>query len=399
MIDPTLARQHRRAILLLSCAAFASASAARMCDPMLPDLARDFSASAIETAHVVSGFSVTYGLLQVFFGPLADRVGKYRLIALITLISTLGAFACAFAGSLDALVLARVLTGATSAGIIPLAMAWIGDTIAYEERQATLARFLSGQIFGVIGGQFAGGFFADTLGWRWAFGALGVAYLCVGALVLLESMRNPSTAHHHPEGRALGVFRQAAHVLAVPWARVILAIVFVEGMAVFGVLAFVPSYLHERFGLSLTSAGAMMGLFGIGGFTYTLFAQRFVKRFGEVGLALGGGLVMCASWTILTLAPVWEWALLTAYLVGFGYYLLHNTLQTNATQMAPEYRGTAVSLFASAFFLGQSCGVVVAAQVIAWSGANRLFAATALLIPLIGGGFAWLVRRRLASAQ
>jgi predicted MFS family arabinose efflux permease len=40
--------------------------------------------------------------------------------------------------------------------------------------------------------------------------------------------------------------------------------------------------------------------------------------------------------------------------------MLHNTLQTNATQMAPERRGAAVALFASAFFLGQSTGVAMA---------------------------------------
>lgn len=388
-------RQHARAIFLLSIAAFASAASARLCDPMLPDLARAFTASATEVAHVVSGFSVAYGLLQVFFGPLGDRIGKYRLIALTTLACTLGSLGAALANSLDALILARVLTGATAAGIIPLSMAWIGDTVPYEERQATLARFLGGQILGVIGGQFIGGFFADTLGWRWAFAFLCLVYLLVGVFVWLESHRNPSTRHQATVSSAgRGVIAQASVVLGTPWARVILVVVFLEGMTVFGTLAFVPTYLHERFDLTLSMAGALVGLFGVGGFSYIAFAKHFVRRLGEKGLAFFGGLLIAAAWALLAWGPTWIFATVAAYLAGLGFYMLHNTLQTNATQMAPQVRGTSVSLFASSFFLGQSLGVVLAATLLAARGAFALFIVAAVLMPLIGGIFALLLRRR-----
>jgi predicted MFS family arabinose efflux permease len=45
--------------------------------------------------------------------------------------------------------------------------------------------------------------------------------------------------------------------------------------------------------------------------------------------------------------------------IGLGYYMLHNTLQTNATQMTPQARGTAVAIFSSALYLGQTLGVAV----------------------------------------
>ena len=393
-----LSRQHGRAIALLSVAALASSASARLCDPMLPDLIRSFSASPAETAHVVSGFSVAYGLMQAFFGPLGDRIGKYRLIALTTLACILGTLGAALAVSLDWLILSRVLTGATAAGIIPLSMAWIGDTVPYEKRQATLARFLGGQIMGVIGGQFIGGLFADTLGWRWAFGFLCLIYLVVGSLVFLESWRNPLTYHQKvTSGKGNGVFAQATSVFRVPWARTILAIVFLEGVFVFGTLAFVPSYLHEHFGLTLTMAGAVMGLFGLGGLSYILFAKSFVRRFGESGLALFGALLIASAWGLLAIAPAWNWALLSSYFLGLGFYMLHNTLQTNATQMAPQVRGTAVSLFASAFFLGQSLGVVLAALLLEKLGAFPLFVVAGLCIPVIGVVFSRLLLLRHQS--
>ena len=50
-----------------------------------------------------------------------------------------------------------MLSGATAAGIVPLSMAWIGDNIPYERRQATLARYLTGTILGMGAGQLIGG--------------------------------------------------------------------------------------------------------------------------------------------------------------------------------------------------------------------------------------------------
>lgn len=385
--------QHRRAVTLLSVAAFASAAAARLCDPLLPDLARSFSTTPTAAASVISSFAIAYGLTQALFGPLGDRLGKYRLIALTTLLSTLGAVGSAVAWSLDALVVARILLGATAAGIIPLAMAWIGDTVHYEQRQATLARFMGGQILGAIGGQFIGGVFADTLGWRWAFAFLASLYLVIGAIVLLESRANQSTHHRNADTPRKGIIGQAAQVFAQPWARVILSIVFLEGMLVFGALAFVPSYLHERFGLSLTMAGAAMAFFGIGGLSYILAAKHFVRRLGEVGLATGGGILIALGWAMLAWGESWLWALPASYFVGLGFYMLHNTLQTNATQMAPAVRGTAVSLFASSFFLGQSLGVMAAAHILATAGIVPMLLIAAVGTPLAGSTLAWLLAR------
>jgi predicted MFS family arabinose efflux permease len=72
-----------------------------------------------------------------------------------------------------------------------------------------------------------------------------------------------------------------------------------------------------------------------------------------------GGALLLARLVLLPLMPV---ALATApvmAMLGFGLYMVHNTLQTNATQMAPEARGAAVSLFTAGFFLGQAIGAAL----------------------------------------
>ena len=74
--------------------------------------------------------------------------------------------------------------------------------------------------------------------------------------------------------------------------------------------------------------------------------------------------------------------------------MLHNTLQTHATQMAPAARGTAVSLFSAALFMGQSVGVAIAAVIVDVASASWLFGIAAIALPLLGFAFARLLRDR-----
>lgn len=388
-----------RAIALLALAAFASASAFRICDPMLPQLAQEFSTTTGQAGHAVTAFAVAYGLLQMFFGPVGDRYGKYRVICLATFACAIGSAGAAMAGSLDTLVICRMLSGAAGAGIVPLSMAWIGDNVPYERRQATLARFLTGTILGMAAGSLAGGLFADTIGWRSAFLVLVACYLVVGLLLWAE-LRRPQAQGLAGHGRAggQGFLAQARRIWGVRWARVVLATVFIEGLLVFGTLAFAPAYLHARFGVSLTMAGALVALYAVGGMMYTFVAGAVLRRLGERGLALAGGVVLCLAFLVYLLGPAWGWAVLASALAGFGYYLLHATLQTNATQMVPDARGTAVAWFASCLFMGQAAGVALAGVMVDAVGAQALFASAALGLPLLGLFFSGALARRPAAA-
>ena len=384
-----------RVVILLSLAAFASAVALRLCDPLLPELARTFGTTTAKAAMVITATSIAYGICQLLFGPLGDRYGKFRVIAWACLASTLGALACAASPTLDSLSLARAMTGATTAALIPLSMAWIGDVVAFDERQHTLAKFMSGQIIGMVSGQALGGLFADTVGWRWAFVFLAAIYCVVGILLLraLQRLQQRGTLADATPADQLSTLARIGLILGNAKARGILATVFIESMAAFGVMAFIPAYLHERFGISLFHAGSVVAVFGVGGLLYTSFARRWVRALGEARLArLGGGLLGIA-YLILALGNSWLWAVAACLLAGLGFYQLHNTLQTQATQMAPKARGTAVSIFASCFFLAQAVGVSLGAWAIERYGAPWLFACSALILPLLGWRFSLRLQR------
>lgn len=385
------------AITLLALAGFFSGAALRICDGLLPRLAADFGTTPGTAGRVVLTFAVAYGVAQLAFGPLGDRYGKARLVCIALFGCAAGALACAYAPGFDALVGLRVLWGIAAAGVIPLSMAWIGDAVPYEQRQATLARMLMGTLSGMMAGQLAGGLFADTqAGWRGAFLTLCAGYLLVGTLLLVR-LRHIPGATPDPAAQRQNFIAQFGSVLRVPWSHVVLGSALAEGVLLLGPLAYLPAYLHQQYGLTLSAASALIALYALGGLAYAAVARHIVRRFGERRMVLAGGWVMGLGFLAFWLSPVAWPAAPIALLVGFGTYLYHNTLQTNATQMAPAVRGSAVALFAFCLFFGQAIGVSWAGWAFDRFGPAPLLLVPALGLPLAGWVFARALRRRAAA--
>lgn len=372
-------------------------AAQRICDAMLPELSRVFSVNLTQSSQVVSVFAVVYGLAQLFYGPLGDRLGKFRIVTFATLACSLGSIASIFATSLDLLVLTRVIVALGAAAIIPLSMAWIGDTVARDQIPETLARIGLGTTMGIVGGQLVGGLFTDTLGWRWAFGFMTIIFGLVGFLLYADWRRQhvaPDATIIAQSVQRLGFVPQALIIITGRWSKIILLVAFIEGAVGFGVLALWASHLHRAMGLTLSMAGAIVALYGLGGVLYMVVARHFIRRFGERRLVILGSCLLGFSTLVLGFSPHWFFTIPASMLGGFGFFMFHNIMQANATQMTPTARGTAVSLFASALFLGQSVGVLLAASLIDHIGSGTVIAMGGAVMIATGIFFAEALRVR-----
>ena len=368
----------------------------RICDPLLPKLADEFGVGLPAAAGVVTGFSVSYGLLQLVIGPLGDRIGKFLVINLATLMAALASLACALAPGLDWLVIARVVAGGVGGAIIPVAFAWIGDEVPYEERQTVLARVMSGGLLGVISGQLVGGVFVDSVGWRWAFAALAVLFAVVAVMMRRSPAARaaPAPASGGAALDPLSLLRGYAAILRPRWSRWVVAIVVVEGMLFYGAVAFVPSALHDRFGIPMWQAAAVSAIVGAGGYLYTMMARRLIARLGERGLASLGGALVCAGLLSIGLAPAPAYAVAACVVLGVGFYAFHNTLQVHGTQLSVSQRGMGMALFALGLFAGQSLGVATASLLVAMAGFTAAFASAALAFLLLTAAFVRALRSR-----
>ena len=386
------------AITLLAVASFASQSMVRVSDSLLPQISTDMGVSVGAASIVVTAYALAHGSVQLVIGPVGDRFGKYACIIAACAAASVLVLLCGLATSLPMLVAARLACGLAAGWIIPLAFAFLGDVIPYERRQQVLGTFLSGQILGQLFGQAAGGVLGDLFGWRRVFFFLAALFALATVALVIEFLRNPITrAGHATATRSRGFIVDNLTVLRSPWARAIIAMAFIESLFMFGGFAYVGADLHLRFGVNFAVVGLFVGAFAIGGLIYSLSVRRLVERLGQIGLVTGGGVMLAIAYATIAFAPHAYFAPIAITGIGLGYYMLHNTLQTNATQMTPEARGTAVGIFSAALYFGQTLGVAINAPIFDRFTAVPVFLISGAGLLVLGLWLAHVLRQRRAA--
>jgi YNFM family putative membrane transporter len=259
---------------------------------------------------------------------------------------------CAAAWDLGSLAAMRFLMAIFASAPVALGMAYIGDVVPMDERQTTIARFIAGSIFGQTLGPLFGGALTDWAGWRSSFIVIGAVFLLCAALMLVRTRRDWPAA-------TPGRFRPlAVHVrlLARPPVRWLVGVGVAETLFFFGPYVFLGAFLRARFGLSFTVIGLLLAGYGIGGLLYSSMVRPLLRLLGE-RIVVAGGLLGLGLYMAIVLAPDWRYAVPCTIGLGLAFYLVHNTIQTRATEVAPDARGSAVALYASAWSTGQALGV------------------------------------------
>ena len=388
------------AITLLALASFAAQAMVRVSDSLLPQIAAHLNVSVGATSIVVTAYLLAHGSVQLVIGPIGDRFGKYLCVSIAAAGSTAMVVACGLAPSLPVLVAARLACGLATGWIIPFALAFVGDVIPYERRQQVIGRFLSGQILGQLFGQAAGGVLGDYFGWRNVFFILAALLAAATLGLFYELWRNPIThANATPQHRGRGFIADYSAVLRSPWARAVIVIAFIESAAMFGAFTYVGADLHLRFGVGFTLVGLFVGAFAIGGLIYSLSVRALVNRFGQTGLAAGGGALLALAYVTLAFEPHYWMAPAAILTIGLGFYMLHNTLQTNATQMTPQARGTAVAIFSASLYLGQTAGVAAGGVIFDRFTAVPVFLIAAAVLLALALWFARQLKRRRSQTM
>jgi len=364
---------------LLAAAGFLSSAGARVIDPLIPVLANEFQSSIAAVSLVIAAFTMPYGISQLLLGPLGDRFGKLRVMVVAIGAYAITMAACALAASLLQLTLLRTLTGAAAAGLVPLSLAYVGDAVPYQMRQVAMSRITAGFTIGQIMAGPLGGVFGDTIGWRGVFLVFAaVALVLAGALAnRLRSLEDPR------QGDGRFEFATYKLLFGTPFSRTLLLTCIAEGGLFAGCFPFLAPYMRMGWGLSYTRIGLTLACFGIGGLGYAVVARRLIPALGEPLLFLLGGLCMAVGLLVSTLISDPLIFIGIEIALGFGYFTAHGVLQARASELLPERRSTAVSVFAFMLFVGQSLGALVIGslvEVIGFRTALRLDATGIVLL-------------------
>ena len=367
-------------LLVLSAAAFLSAFSSRILDPLVPSMARDLDVYVTTAALLSSAYTFPYALSQPIIGAIGDQLGKERILKICTAMLTLALVVATFAPNYTTLFLARMMAGIAGGGMIPVAFAIVGDKVPVAQRQSALARIVMGSQTAILMGSALSGLIVVQLGWRAVFAvAIGVSVLTLATMMM--GLPTPPRPAITPLSWAK-VRSQYGAVLANPLTPTVLVAATVEGMAMFGFLPYVADRLETRGLGGPWEAGLVIAAMSIGGILYTLLVRPLLRFLGREGLLRVGGAITALAMGGIAFSPSWRFEALCFGALGFGFFSVHNSLQLQATELAPSARSSSVALFAFCFFLGQAAGPLLY---------QAGFALMGVHVPIVIGGLSLLV--------
>lgn len=351
----------------------------RCFDPMLPQISAEMDVSIVKAASLGTAFAMPFALTQPFLGAIADMFGKARLIAVSSIVLLGAGVMGVFADSFAALVVSRVIAGIACGGIVPNAMALIGDLVRVELRQVALARFLGSALMGNVLGAVIAGAVADRFNWRVA---LAVLVALVASSVVTSFIALRERIAEGGAGFDLATARAGyAAIFANRNSYVCFGAVFVEGALIFGLFPYVaPLFTGGR----LTEAGLVIAGFPFGGVVYSLTLPWLMQRLRRSQMIVLGMCVVATQLVLLSFVPPWPVQSAAFLVLGVGFYQLHALIQLAVTELAPSARGSAMAVHSASYFLGMGVGPILYGIGFLEVGIVPTLAVSAVLIVALG---------------
>jgi len=341
---------------ILSAATFIIFFQLYMVAPLIPALSSYFKVTEQTVGLIVPAFLIPYGIATLFYGLLADKTGTKRIILTSLLLFAFLTALTAFSQSVSQLIFWRLLAGIGASGVIPISLAWIGQTYSYEERGRPL-----GFVFGAIagGGAFgasAGVFLESFIGWRMLFLAVGGLALLTWVILFFVYKKMPSI-QVAKQGLTLGkVFKGYQKLLTSFRGKTAYTFVLLNGIFHAGVYTWLALYFERNFSLNGWQIGLALLGYGVPGFLFGPFIGRLADKFGRskllpLGLLISGLSALTLIFTIpLTVARI------SVITLSLGFDLTQPLLAGIITQVGKERSGQAMSVMAFMLFVGFGLG-------------------------------------------
>ena len=365
------------------------------------------------TAYLLTATSST-----PLYGKIGDLYGRKPVFQGAVVIFVLGSLVSAMAPSMLVLILGRAVQGLGAGGLIALTLAIVGDIVSPRERGRYQGLF--GAVFGIssVLGPLLGGFFTESLSWRWVFW-INVPLGLVALLTIQRTLHLPRRRVEHSidyVGAGLIVAAVSAILLVTVWggneyewtspviiglavAAVALtgifiawelrvpepllpmrlfrnpvysntnAVSFLFGFAFFGAIIYLPVYLQVVRGYGPTASGLLLLPLVLGIFITSTGSGQLITRTGRykiypvIGLAI---IPLALLWlsTLTVDTPMWNVSL-RIFVLGLGLGLVIQTLVV-AVQNAVDPRDLGVATSSNTFFrsMGGAIGTAVFGSVL-----------------------------------
>jgi predicted MFS family arabinose efflux permease len=343
---------------LLAAAAFLIFFQSYLVAPLIPALSREFHIAAQVIGLLVPAFLLPYGFSTLVYGPLSDRIGRRPILLVLLALIVIATAGAATARSIGQLMAWRIAGGIVAGGIIPIALALIGDLFPYEQRGRAL-----GWIFGAIAGGAAfgstcGALLYPLMGWRVVFLAVAVAGVIVLFIAFAHRTLLDSPKLEHPlsinqiTGTYIWLLRQRRGGRTY-------AFIFINGVFHSGVFSWLGYYFSRRFELGEAGIGLALLGYGFPGLLLGPAIGHLADRAGRRTIVPAGMCLaaLCAL-ALIPQAPIACAAVAVTFL-SLGFDMSHPLLVGIITSLDARRRGAAMGINAFVLFTGFGLGALL----------------------------------------
>lgn len=345
---------------------------------VLSEIRDDLGFSDAQMGLIATVFLIVYGLMVPVAGIVGDRFSKKRVIVVCLLVWTTATLFTGFSTTIIHFVLLRCIAmGGGEAFYSPSA-----NSLISESHNKTLSTALSlhqtALYFGVILSSYITGYIAELYGWKVPFFVFGSAGLVL-VIIIQYQIKDTKGARKEEDHHAIVATQQNVehesnirHMLSVFFKKptaILLALAF-AGMQFVGMgfMTWMPTYLHERYGLSLSQAGfdstfyykmAALGTILLGGRLTDILSKRI---FGARGMVQAVGLLIGAP-AVYLMGITSDLTMMYLAMVGYGICqgLYDSNIFASLYEVIDvQYRATATGIMLSfAFVVGAAAPVLL----------------------------------------
>ena len=317
-----------------------------ICIPSMQDWPAQFGAPQATVQLAFSGYVVTYGGLQLVYGPWSDRIGRKPVLMFGLAVALCGSLLAVFASSLAVLIAARVLQGAGCAASMVMGRALVHDFFEGSERTRVMA--LVGMTMGFVPptATLLGGQLHVRIGWQANFVLLcAMALLLLAAAWRLPSRAHPATVHTRGLRELVAGYGQLARQPSFTWYVMLLA---ATTGTFYAFLGGAPIVLRG-YGVTPDTLGWYIMTPPIAYIVGNILTTRLIRTYSEYRIMLTGQLLTLAS-LLLVLAlgifgPSSPWSLsLPLILLGIGHGLLVPPSLAGTVGLVPALAGSAAAV-------------------------------------------------------
>lgn len=319
--------------------------------PLLPDLAHDFSLTASDSSLAVSfsTLGMVFGLVTTMF--VADRLPRKVLIGVGLIASSVFSVAASFSPAFYLLILLSAAKGYLLAGATSVSMAYIAEEVSECNKGKIMALYIAGNALGGMSGRFISSWIGALFSWRIA--SMSIGLICA-FFALLFVFFSPRSTHFIPR-------KETLHDLIVTNLHLItsraLVPFYLTGGLILGVFVSLYNYMgfylvRVPFDFSPVSIHYiyLMYVFGMFGSVATV---RLTRRRTPISVLKGILLISAAAILLLYIINFWMVTLGLAVFT-FNFFVVHVLCNRIVSEYEPTKRSVTISIYLLSYYLGSS---------------------------------------------